>query len=532
MTAPEQGNTDPTDLTSFDVSDALGTAKITIDAKNASNGVKVNASQLDGENALTITGAESLTVVADNVETWAPKSLPEGVETLTIMGTGSVDLSGVTAFNLAEINTKNAAGVSGDQTVILNMTQFAKIGSDTNGLTVNADADDIISLSGLIAVDGTTSGGSTIAPTATFNYTLDLGNENNAFEPASKVVDGTTLRAQLMDATTGATVIGGKGADYIEYAHKVITGNALGDDETVSSDEIKGSNLYALKDLAASRTESKQVISDDDLAHLFEANVVLAHGVEFSKDATPQSVAAPQSIEVVCSDTKDTLVIMAGDNHRGDAATGFFRATPSMNITTSGFGSDDSIMLFNQTASFYFAESANATLGTDGVTAIATVKLGSTDAPGDNANTLRIGVNSDSGALTKDTDGNLVINWGQIGTSIANELNNAGESVTVSNDLKWWDHRSSNDKPAGSEGTISDGSNALVAGWSALAENYEDIKTTITFNDVMGKISVDNAYLEINIVGTKTTNTGLQFDSGNAGVVTGVDLTGNDGAGA
>ena len=609
----------------------------TFDAKDVKGDVKVKASQLTGDNALTISGATSLTVVANGA--WAPKSLPEGVETLTIVGTGSVDFSNLAAttslstinlgdghsVSLANIPSKDTpikvVGSLSDETSVSGSFQVLPTENSESTLTVadgsisyavtgeegsetktfafsgvtaagdsesatstvsgssdalNSDAGTIFDLTGLsgkikagdgsVAIDFaqsdndvaqvvkldatsylsanndgdyyvsesyTISAGSndlvvldnssTISdfiPTEAFPYTLNLGSGDTQFIPyLSDASRNATLRSEMMDKDTGAWVIGGEGADFLEYAHVMIAGDYTYDqlvaakagtwaESTSSSLTVSNANaLYALcrgTGTVDSSTVHNQAIVDSAFSAFENANVLFG-SLNLMQDSVPDD--APE-IEVVCSEAKDTLYLMYGVETQGEVGSlTTFGTTPAKSVTIHSFGKEDNIVIADQFGKYM----APSSTGNTSVTATAMIKFdenalssstveGTYTAPADSTSgsgtvVAKIALSDTNKVLNLSSDGKtLILNWSKIDDALT-DLNTSITSETTP-------------QYASDSDTYKAVAKAATS-WGKITES--NITTDFVFDTP--EVTLGNAYLEIEVTGTfAKTDKGLVGD--------------------
>ena len=470
----------------FDFSNYSGSVTMTANQFNAatfgdnvavtlSGSGAVNASkyvELIGESGVRLSLADdgkSLSINADanadaSSEGWAITALPDSVTTLSISGTESVDLSGLTVSGLT-VNLNDEDG----QTVEVSSTQV--LGNSKTITISGANADDTI------VIDDLGNSGSSM----TGNYTdlTDLGGVHikagalstsmsavyMASEEENATLEGSDGNDVLWGTTDGPTLIGGKGADYLMEGTIMYSGNEDGTGTAITGTNPVAAAAYVFCqwNSGADADAKGTTCMVESAANAFKnANIV---GAFSYGSASAASLSGSEYQEItLATNENDTIVLMCG---KGNVYT-----APTKSLTISNFdNTNDKILLINQSNKYTATDGEEL----DGRECTAFLKFaGSTSSiptetlTGD-AQTAIIKV-ANSGALTVNNS-TLTLDWGAIGSS----LSGAAKAVTVNGGTK----------TAGDSWT--DATNLTGT-------------TTFTFDENSG-VNVNNAYLEVHLTG-------------------------------
>ena len=471
----------------------------TIVIKDPTTAINASALKHAGSAAVSIGKETTLKVNADDTENaWAPTALPDGVTTLTVLGTGGVDLSEATlpnGFALA-FEGEDAHHVS------MKKGQYATVKENITGT-----ATDEIILSDCSGVDNTTFDANWVPDgtnlTVHNGYTLNLGEGNDWYQPAG---EANSMSAIRITSSTSASIAGGDGADYLTYARKIYTGDVDGND-TIG---LKVSNVQAAKELIFCdlydkkgdelvKTSSQYVV-DDAAETLQNANVVSASAYYGEGSANRPTDAPISEMDVYMSKgVKDTIVLMNGQSDKGMYA--------ASTINVHNMGAEDNVLLVNISGKYDAAVKNSGAYTGKGYEQTALINFKDADETltddldaSDGSATAYIAASgAEDGALVYNAaNHSLTINWGNIATALGR---NNGQDVS------------------GTASTVVIGKNGLVnnngeganeeytAGesWAELASDVGNKKTVFNF-DAADDVDVENAYLEVHLVGARTLN--------------------------
>ena len=386
----------------YDLSAYSGSVTMTADQFNAatfgdgttvtlSGSGAVNASKyvaLIGDSGVRLSladGGKSLSINADtnddaSSDGWSITALPSGVTTLSISGTESVDLSGVATFNLTKIDTTNDEDVSGDQTVILSKTQFAKVGADGDGLAISGDASDVLcvdeqlvgdtygSVTGsgngvFITVDGANT---TMYTLPTLTTSLELSSSDDVVKFTGSSYSDNTGDGIVLDAGDGndyvkhniesgiEALVGGNGADFLQGGSLMFAGI-----KTEATNGVYAEGTDTVSETGIAKETQWVFLGADDwwAAHTLQTKIVTGHNVLNPVNGWGGKTedSATYSPDVVLSDEADTVMIQGG-NSATDAAD------CAMNVKIHQFEvGEDAIVYLNQSTKVGENDSDNRT---------------------------------------------------------------------------------------------------------------------------------------------------------------------------